>query len=355
MRFERNVIEEAVTLRQALERLNGLSGSEMTLFVVDSLSSRRVVGTLTNGDARRALLRGVGLDDPVSLAMYRDFRSLKTTETDQVDEIRELRCAGILMVPVVDASGVLVNVADLNAQPTRLPLSAILMAGGKGERLRPLTLDVPKPLLEVEGKAIIDYNIEALARAGIDDITVCARYMAEKIASHFANAVAGVKVKCVVEDKALGTLGGVTLAEIPSHGATLVMNSDLLTTVSLEDMYVKHRDTGAMVTVGVIPYQVSVPYAILSTQGDSVTAIEEKPSYSYYANAGIYIFNNEVLRALKPEERADAPDVIRDVISHGGKVSYYVINGTWIDIGSPTDFHQAQELMRHHRNLSKNT
>ena len=238
---------------------------------------------------------------------------------------------------------------------TILPISAILMAGGKGERLRPLTLDTPKPLLEIDGKAIIDYNIEALAACGVDNITVCTRYLSEKIFEHFARAVAGVKVKCVKEEHPLGTIGAASLIDHDDSGATLIMNSDLLTSISFEDFYIRHTSEDADITVAVIPYQVSVPYAILTTNDRRVTGIEEKPSYSYYANAGIYLISNKLLRTLKPDKRIDATDFVQDAINAGNKVTYFPINGTWIDIGSPVDFKQAAEIMRHHRNMSDNT
>lgn len=352
MNMMRNIIEQTASLREAISQLNRLSGSEMTLFVVDGMETLKIVGTLTDGDVRRALLNGIGLEQAVSGAMFTEFKRLKAAQPDQVDTIREIRGRGITMVPVVDPDGRLVEIADLSRRVTQLPLSAILMAGGKGERLRPMTLETPKPLLKIDGKAIVDYNIEALARVGIKDITVCTRYLAEQIHQHFSEPVAGINVKCVTETMPMGTIGAAALVARSEHGDTLVMNSDLLTTISFEDMYLKHRDTQALVTVGVIPYQVSVPFAILTTEGNNVTGIEEKPSYSHYANAGIYIFNNKVLDRLNVGSPADAPDLIRDVIDEGGKVTYHVINGTWIDIGTPTDFAQAQELMRHHRNLS---
>jgi NDP-sugar pyrophosphorylase family protein len=226
------------------------------------------------------------------------------------------------------------------------------MAGGKGERLRPLTLTRPKPLLEIDGKAIIDYNVEALAACGISDITVSTRYLAEQLYEHFSTPIAGVQVKCITEDVPLGTIGAAALIEHSANGNTLVMNSDLLTTISFEDMYMRHNAEQADITIAAIPYQVSVPFAILTTQGHQVTGIEEKPSYSYFANAGIYIIRNSVLQTLQRNVRTDATDLIESTIKAGGKVVYYPINGTWLDVGSHADFAQAQELMRHHRNLS---
>lgn len=348
-----NIINRNATIHDALTHLNRLSGNEMTLIVVDSPDNKKVVGTLTNGDIRRALLKGKTLQTPVTAAMCHDFKSLLDSEEDQVDRIRKIRSLSINMVPVLDAKGRLVEIVRLSEDRSRLPLTAILMAGGAGERLRPLTEHTPKPLLKIDGKAIIDYNIEALIRAGIKDITVTTRYLADEIYRHFHTPIMDVRVKCITEDKPLGTIGAAAMIPRQAEGNTLVMNSDLLTSVSFEDVYLKHRDTHADITVCVIPYQVSVPYAILTTEADRVTGIEEKPAYSHYANAGIYIFRNRILDTLPLDRRTDATDLIQAAIDKGHTVTYHVINGTWIDIGSPTEFRQAEELMRHHRNLTK--
>lgn len=345
-----NFINTDATLLDALGRLNALPGPSMTLIVVDA--DGRATGTLTDGDLRRALLRGLSLDSPVSEAACYPFESLGADGTDDLETMRRCRRRGIKLVPRLDADGRVVEIIDLSVTRSQLPLQAILMAGGMGERLRPLTLTTPKPLLEVEGKAIIDYNIEALAAVGINDITVTTRYLAEKIAAHFAAPVAGVQVKCVVEDAPLGTIGAAALADLRPDGDTLVMNSDLLTTISFEELYLRHRDSGADATGAVIPYQVSVPYAILTVEGDTVAGIEEKPTYSYYANAGIYIVRNSLLRELPADRRTDATDLLQQIIDGGGRVSYYPIKGTWIDVGSPVDFKQASQLMKHHNNLN---
>lgn len=349
--MEHNLISDRATILEALERLNTLPGGSMTLFATDG--GGRLSGTLTDGDIRRAILAGAPLDAPVSRAMFRKFRAITPADSPEatVEKLRAFRSRGITLVPRLDAAGRPCEIIDLRATHTRLPLRAVLMAGGKGERLRPLTLTRPKPLLEIDGKAIIDYNTEALAACGITDITVTTRYLAEQIEQHFA----GSSVRCVREDAPLGTIGALTLCDIPDDGGnTLVMNSDLLTTISFEELYMKHAASGADVTIAVVPYQVTVPFAILELDGEDVVGIAEKPSYSHYANAGIYIFSNRLLRTLPAGERTDAPDLVADAIARGMKVTYYVINGSWIDVGSPADFRQAAELMRHHRNFSKN-
>ncbi|MDE6276821.1 MAG: NTP transferase domain-containing protein [Muribaculaceae bacterium] len=358
---ETNSISCEATLFDALERLNLLPDrAHMTLFVLDGAT---LVGTLTDGDIRRAILRGLSLSSPVSEVCCRTFRKLSPNDAPaaRISCIRLCRERGISLVPEVDASGRLLRIIDLTVTHSLLPLRAVLMAGGKGERLRPLTLDTPKPLLRIEGKAIIDYNIEALAAAGIRDITVCTRYLAEQLEAHFAAPFgpSALRVKCVRERDPMGTIGAVALTPVAlDEGDTLVMNSDLITSISFEDLYMRHIESRADITIATVPFQVSVPFAILSfdpADPERVVALEEKPTYSHYANAGIYIFSNRILRTLSPGERTDATDLIERAIADGARVCHYTIKGTWIDVGSPTDFRQASELMRHHRAMDSRT
>lgn len=347
MQIDRHLIAESALLIDAIGRLNELSGGVMTLIVTDA--EGRMCGTLTDGDVRRALLSGVSLDSPVSDAMFRNFRFLREGNANP-ETMRELRRHRLTLIPVLDADGRITRVIDTRVTRTILPVSAILMAGGKGERLRPITLTTPKPLLTIGDKAIIDYNIEALAAVGIENISVTVNYLAEQLEEHFSQPVGGVKVRCVREDRPLGTIGSASLVSLAPEGDTIVMNSDLLTTISFEDLYLHHRAQQADITIAAVPYNVSVPYAILDTNEEGlVTALEEKPSYSYYANAGIYIFSNALLRTLSPDRKTDATDLIESAIAQGKRVSYFPINGTWIDIGSPVDFAHARELIRHLR------
>lgn len=350
-----HTINADAPLLEALARLNRLSGGPMTLFVQNL--GGRVTGSVTDGDIRRALLRGVCVTDPVSRAMNTSFHALEAhgDAHENVLRLRDMRLSGIVLAPVLDSEGRITEIIDLRVTASRLPIGAVLMAGGKGERLRPMTLTTPKPLLKIDGKAIIDYNVEALAAAGVTDVTVIARYLAEQLYDHFARPIAGLNVRVLTEDKPLGTIGGarMALSRDTATEHTLVMNSDLLTTVSFEDMYLRHVEENADVSVAVLPYTLSVPYAILSTDNNGcVTSIEEKPTYTYFANAGIYIFRNTVLLSMAEDTHMDATDLIESVIARGGKVVCHPVNGTWIDIGAPADFQRASEMMRHHRDLS---
>lgn len=344
-----HIIDRRASLLDALNLLNSVTDGVMTLVVTDG--EGRVEGTITDGDIRRALLRGVTLQSPVSEAANTRFRAVGPD--GPVENIREARLKGIRLMPVVGGDGKLLRLLDLTRVETILPLSAILMAGGKGERLRPLTLTKPKPLLEIDGMPIIDYNVRNLARAGITDVTVATRYLAEQIAAHFSRPVYGIDVKCVVEQEPLGTIGAVSLVSRNPEGDTLVMNSDLLTTLSLEEMFLLHKAEQADVTVAAIPYTVSVPYAILATEGRQVRSLREKPVYTHHANAGIYIFSNRLLDTVEPGTPTEAPDLIQRAIDSGLKVVCFPIDGTWIDIGSPADFRHAEELMRHHRAMGR--
>lgn len=335
--MDKHLIQINATLRDSLKALNALSGSAMTLLVVDPAG--RLQGTLTDGDVRRALLGGCGLDAPVSDAMHRNFCSLSAEMTPE--EIRSARVRGIRLLPVLDSEGKVFKVIDLRKQETRLPLRAMLMAGGRGERLRPLTDSVPKPLLEVGGRPIIDRNINALRRVGVEDITVSVNYLAEQIESHFA----GTEVKCVRESEPLGTIGSCSLLPADGPETTLVMNSDILTNISLEDFFIQHQNNRNDITIATISHVVSIPFAVLTTEGELVTGIEEKPTYTHYANAGIYLIRSSLLRDLKPE-RLDAPDFISAQIRQGARVGHFPISGFWLDIGTPADFRQAADLLK---------
>lgn len=342
--MNRHIIPDTATLLDAITKLNDLSGGVMTLLVTDS--EGRMTGTLTDGDIRRGLIAGAQPSTNVREIMHRSFKALRGDNND-INRLREFRRRGLRLLPCLDDMGRITGIVDTARTRSLLPLTAIIMAGGKGERLRPLTLTTPKPLLEIGGRPIIDYNIDLLRSHGIDDITVTINYLAEAIEQHFE----GTGVKCVRETTPLGTIGAAALVDHRPDGHTLVMNSDLLTTISLEDMYIRHSSEQADITIAAIPYNLSVPYAILTTEGTTVRGLEEKPSYSYYANAGIYIISNRLLARLDKDKRTDATDLIADAIATGCKVVYFPISGTWIDIGSHTDFKHAEELMRHHETM----
>ena len=339
----KHIISQDATLIEALEMLNGLSGQTMVLFAVDG--DQRMAGTLTDGDIRRYLIANRRLDVAVKEIMHRNFRRFEKGNIS-VQQVRDIRRQNISLVPCIDADGRIAEVYDFSSCHSILPLDAILMAGGRGERLRPKTLTTPKPLLKIGDKCIIDYNIEELANNGVDNIAVTTNYLAEQLDEHFSQPVGGVKVRCVREPRKLGTIGAAKLVDGLTHDNVLIMNSDLFTTISYEDMYLQHIEDEADMTIAAVPYMVSVPFAIFRNDGNRILGLEEKPTYNYYANAGIYIVRRELLDRIPADTVFDATDLIEMLVADGRKVVYHSINGTWLDVGSPDDFRHAQEIVK---------
>ncbi|MDE5996739.1 MAG: NTP transferase domain-containing protein [Muribaculaceae bacterium] len=342
-RITRHTINGDATIRETLKALNELSGDSMTLFAINI--NGELIGSVTDGDIRRALIDGHTTEDKVSDIAFRKFISLTSNASpeERYKTVARARERLINLLPVT-TEGILTDIIDLRKMKSAIPADAVLMAGGRGERLRPMTLYTPKPLLKVGGKPIIDYNIESLQRYGVKDIYVTVNYLKEQIIEHFSDLKWQGRVHCFEEPCRLGTMGSVALIDSLSQDYVIVMNSDLLTNIDFERLWQHHVDSGAVLTMATIPYTVSVPFAILKTDGDRVTGLEEKPTFNHFANAGVYIIDRNVLGEIKQGEYLDAPDFVETLIARGMKVSHFEIEGTWIDIGSPDDFRYANEV-----------
>ena len=343
--LERHSITPESDVRDAMRRLNGLSGDSMTLFVCDK--EGKMAGTVTDGDIRRALIAGRELTDRVDSVMNEKFHYVSPGD-DVASKMSEARKKHIELLPVI-SEGRVIEIIDLRIERTHIDAEAVMMAGGRGERLRPLTDTVPKPLLPVDGKPIIDYNIEELEACGVKKIIVTVNYLAEQLENHFAERKGRAQVECVREPKRLGTFGSLGYVKDVKAPEVIVMNSDLLTSVDFEALYLSHKKSGADFTIAAVPYSVSVPFAILRLRKDKVVSLEEKPTYNYFANGGVYIMKTELLEMIPEGEYLDAPDFIMRLIAEGRNVGCYHLDGTWIDIGSPDDYRMACELMSRRR------
>lgn len=337
-------IQSSSTILQALTALNEIGHALQTLFVVDE--NDKMVGTLTDGDIRRSLIAGNPVDAPVSVVMHTQYQFIKETEWD-VRKLKSLRKSNILFIPILDDQRHIVGVCNLMKYKNLLPMDAVLMAGGKGERLRPLTERTPKPLLPVGDKAIIDYNIDNLAYYGVKNISVTVNYLKEQLEEHFAEERNGIQVRCVREPRFLGTIGSLRFVEKFENDTILVMNSDLFTNVDLEDFYLHFKETDADMSAAAIPYSVSVPYGIFNVSEDNITGLTEKPTYNYYANAGIYLIKREMLDLIPADTFFNATDLIELLISQKKRVVRFPIHGYWIDIGNKDEYAKAQDIVRH--------
>ena len=337
-------IQSSSTILQALTALNEIGHASQTLFVVDD--EDRMVGTLTDGDIRRSLIAGNPVDAPVSVVMHSQYQFIKETEWD-VRKLKSLRKSNILFIPILDDQRHIVGVCNLMKYKNLLPMDAVLMAGGKGERLRPLTERTPKPLLPVGDKAIIDYNIDNLAYYGVKNISVTVNYLKEQLEDHFSEERNGIQVRCVREPRFLGTIGSLRFVQKFENDTILVMNSDLFTNIDLEDFYLHFMESGADMSAAAIPYSISVPYGIFNVNEDNITGLTEKPTYNYYANAGIYLIKREMLDLIPADTFFNATDLIELLISQKKRVVRFPIHGYWIDIGNKDEYAKAQDIVRH--------
>lgn len=345
-----NTINTKTTVKEALNRLNDISDNTpdrpLTLLVTDN--SGKMMGTLTDGDIRRNLVKNeIIFDKPVSDFMFRDF-TFVSNGLDTYLDIRPFFKKGIDLLPVLDDQKNIIRVYNLKVTRAILPVHAVIMAGGDGIRLLPLTANTPKPMLKVGSKPIIERNIDRLTKYGIDNITISLRYLGAKISDYLGDGSSrGVKINYVSEDNPLGTLGGVSMIEKFSHKYILMINSDILTTLDfglfLEDFIDKQAD----MSVVTIPYYVKVPYGIMETDTFcNIKGLKEKPQYTYYSNGGIYLFRKEILEKLTPGTRIDVTDFIQTAIDTGKKVISYPFRGYWLDIGSHEEFINAQSAIK---------
>ena len=255
------------------------------------------------------MFSGVLLTDSIDKIVKKDFYSIKIDE-NPFFRFKEFRKENISLLPCVDSIGEIIRIYNLKKLKSILPIDAVLMAGGKGERLRPLTETTPKPLLKVGDKAIIDYNIDSLLLNGVENISVTVNYLADQLEEHFANPKQGVKVKCVREPRFYGTMGAVKLVDGFKHDVVLIMNSDLFTNIDLSDFYRHFVEKDADMSVASVPYTVNIPFGIFELDGRNITSLKEKPTYNYYANSGIYLIKKDLLNLIPADQCFNATDMI---------------------------------------------
>lgn len=339
------LIHQNKTLLEALTQINALQEGPLVLFAIDD--NDRMVGTLTDGDSRRALIAGANTNSLVKDVIHKSFNYLRQGEGNLVQQLKHQKDKRMKLVPILDASNHIVDIVDLDRYNTKLPIDAVLMAGGKGERLRPLTEKTPKPLLKVGDKAIIDHNIDRLLSYGVEHISVTVNYLKEQLEEHYATPHQGVQVQTVREPKFLGTIGSIKFVKEFHNDTILVMNSDLFTNINYEDFYLHFIEHNAEMSVAAVPYTVSVPYGIFDLDGRDIQGLIEKPTYNYYANAGIYLIKRSALEEIPDDTFFNATDLIEKLIAEGKKVIRFPLNGTWIDIGNPQEYQKANELVKH--------
>ena len=341
---ELHIISHKETIRNAMKTLNSL-GENLTLFVIDE--NDQLVGVITDGNIRRGLIRGINIDEEVEKIMNIKFRFLFENKFS-LDDIINLKRESVKIIPFIDEEFKIKRIENINSLKSLLPVDAVLMAGGRGERLMPLTANKPKPMLEVSGKPILERNIELLAAYGIHNIHISVYYLSHLITSYFGDGKnRGLKIGYIEENKPLGTLAAVRMNKEFIHDDIIVMNSDLLTNINFEDFYKTFKESNADMAIATTRYNVTVPYAVLETVDNFVQSFKEKPSYTYFSNAGIYLIKRSNINIIPLGSHYDATDMIADLLKEGKKIISYPILGYWLDIGKHEDYSKAQEDFKH--------
>jgi dTDP-glucose pyrophosphorylase/CBS domain-containing protein len=343
LRLESAAISPGASIGDAIAILDKAGTGALVLCSQD----RILRGLLTDGDIRRAILQGKPMNAScdtiatrVPMVAPRFITSGEALDLMNQHDIHHL--------PLVDAENRVVEFMlrkDL-VPDVRLDLSAVIMAGGYGKRLLPLTENVPKPMLPVGDRPLLELIIEQLRRSGIRDVNLTTHYLPESIVNHFGDGRDfGVRLNYVKEDHPMGTAGGLRQMNRPT-GPILVINGDILTGVHFQEMLIYHRQHLAELTVGVRRYDMQVPFGVVECKGERITKLQEKPSLSFFINAGTYLLEPSAWDCIPENRRFDMTDLIQVLLDAGRPVASFPIMEYWLDVGRHEDYQRAQEEVR---------
>lgn len=337
------------TVRDAIQ---AIESSRMSLAVV-VYAGGGIEGTITDGDVRRALLAGHGLDDSVTIALNREPVTAEASATGA--QLQALFATHrIEAIPLTDGAGRFVRLAHVSAfrpdgegsRPRADFAAAVIMAGGEGQRLRPITTSTPKPMIDIGGMPIIERMVRTLAHAGVPRVFIAINYQGHHIEDHFGDGAGfGVAIEYLREPEKLGTAGALSLLPERPSGPLLVVNGDILTASDYGKLLAHHRELNAAITVGAVQYQVDIPFGVLHTEGASVTGVAEKPAQRVLCNAGIYVLSPDALDLLEPARAIDMTDLIEAAVGRGDSVIAFPIHEYWSDIGTPPDLEKARRTI----------
>jgi len=345
--YKEHILPENTEARTALRILDKLYNTiSRTLFIVDD--NNKMVGSLTDGDIRRGLLNDLEISHPVKEFMNKNFKCIYDGK-DNVEVIKEFRALDLKLIPLLNQLREIIQIVDLTKTRNLLPLTALIMAGGRGIRLKPFTDTVPKPMLLIGNKPLLEHNIDRLIAFGVSDIFISVKYLKNQIMDYFGDGSSkGIRIYYIEEDEPLGTLGAMSLIEKISHDDILVMNSDLLTNIDFEDFYKFYKKENADMAIASIPYVINVPYAVLEINHHEVSSFTEKPTYTYYSNGGIYLLKFSLRKYIPKDEFSNATDFMDKILSEKNrKLIHYPLLGYWLDIGQHTDYIKAQDDIKH--------
>lgn len=317
------------------------SGVQIAL-VVDA--GRRLMGTVTDGDVRRAILAGRSLGDPVRDIMS-THPSTAPLGSDDWELLRIMRKMDVRQLPLLDFGGKVAEIRTLKEllQRPRRPNRVILMAGGLGSRLRPLTDSLPKPMLPVGGRPLLETILENFIEHGFKRFYISLNYRGEAIRTHFGDGRRwGAEIEYLEESRRLGTAGCLGLMPERPQEPFFIMNGDILTAVNFGQILQFHTDNGAVASMAVHEHAVQVPYGVVEVNSSDLVRITEKPVQNHFVNAGIYLLDPEVLDRIPADKPYDMPSLFQVLMAEGRKIIAFPIWEYWLDIGQPQDLQRAE-------------
>ena len=315
-------------------------GGQIAL-VVDG--GHKLLGTVTDGDVRRGILSGIDVQNPVSMIMNAEPVKAKPSDSRQFI-LSILRQNKLRHIPIVDDAGCLLGLETLDdLNPAYRKNMVLLMAGGLGSRLKPLTNECPKPMLKIGGRPILETIILNFIESGFKEFIISLNYKGDMIRGHFADGHdLGVSIQYIEEDERLGTAGSLRLLpEIQNSHPIIVMNGDVLTKVNLDHFLDFHASNHSKATMGVREYNFQVPYGVLKLDYHRIVQIEEKPVHNFFVNAGVYVLDQDVLNCLPDERRFEMPGLFKQLMKTGHHTVAFPIREYWLDIGQPDNLKQA--------------
>lgn len=333
------LISENVSIKKALEVID--KGTMRIAIIVDN--ANKFLGIINDGDIRRALLKGYTLDISIVDIYQKNPSICKITDTKE-HVIKTAIKNKVYQIPIIDENNILVHIEDLATLLSGKikKNKVVIMAGGLGTRLRPLTDDIPKPLLKVGTKPILETIIENFANYGFKEIIISVNYKANMIKEYFGDGSDfGVEIKYLEEDKKLGTAGALSLIKEEIKEPFFVMNGDLLTNVNFEHLLDFHLSGNSIGTMCVREYEYQIPYGVIQIDKDEIKAIEEKPINKFFVNAGIYLLSHKVLNYIPKNEFFDMPTLFQKLIEEELKILSFPIHEYWLDIGRIVDYERA--------------
>lgn len=345
--IEKNLVTPDTSIRNVVEIIDQ-TGVGIVLLVDNK---KRLIGTITDGDVRRALIRNINLDASANELLK--FRPVEYSQPivgsiriERSKIIQLMKTRNLRHLPLLDDEGCVVELAllsELVEPKLSIPLTAVIMAGGYGTRLRPLTENVPKPMLSAGGRPLLEQIVNQLSGNGIKKLYITTHYKPEIITNHFGDGSKfGVEIKYLHENEPLGTAGGLGMIK-KRNGPLLIINGDILTQLDYQTLFEFHKEHRADMTVGVRKYEVQVPYGVIDTNGLDITQLIEKPLLKYFVNAGIYLLESSALDYIPEHKRFDMTDLIEHLIKDKRSVISFPIREYWLDIGQHTDYEQAQK------------